>query len=85
MTAERSMTDFIVSVPYGFDPVDFGWLLRGEPAVTVSRDGAHRRVTLSFDEALAPRIKALLPPHVVLEPAIAHVHGRAGLRRRAGD
>lgn len=76
------MTDFVAAVPYGFDPVDFSWLLRLEPSVVVSRDGAHRRVMLSFDEALTPRVRALLPPHVVLEPAIGLGRDEEWVRRR---
>lgn len=83
--ARRGATEFVAAVPYGHDPIDFAWLLRGEPTVEVSRIGAHRRVMLVFEEDLTPRVRALLPPYVLLEPIVGfgrgEVSGAAGRKR----
>jgi hypothetical protein len=61
------MKEFIAAVPYSHDPVDFARLLSSEGDVEVSRDGPQRRVQLRLDESRLPRVKALLPRHVVIE------------------
>ena len=68
------MEQYILSVPYDSEQLDFAKLLSGLRDVKVSRTGPRRRVQVILDESRFTEVCDRLPKMVRVEPVIHHAH-----------